>query len=309
MQLVLLLSAVPGVGERTLGHLLLRNAALRCSPEELLALEPSVLVRDYQIRQEVAERIAKLSADQRCQAEEMARHMKRTGVQIVTFLDATYPMRLQRRMQAPPPVLYLFGNVSLLSRPFFAIANSNGASEEALACGDTVARMALDSGWTPVTGHNRKAYQRPALVARRSGKPVCYVLDRGLLEAFGGYWSRDLFAAARIWNPHYDPLCDLALSPFEMRAHMLAVHNRRRDDILFALADVIFVGEVRPGGHMEAVCLRARAQGVPVYLMTPGLLQNEKLKEAGAQPMNMQAVDSFAASLSCIEVESREDNA
>lgn len=308
-QLVLLLSAVAGIGERTLAHLLRRNAALRRSPGELLALSPAALARDYELRQEVAERVAALTAGRRRHAEEMARQMHRAGVQVITFLDAAYPPRLHRRMEEPPPVLYVFGNLELLSQPLFAIANSNGASEEALAYGDVAAQAAMDCGWTPVTGHNRAAYQRPALVARRSSKPVCYILDRGLLEAFGGDLSKDLFAAARIWNPNYDPSCDLTLSPFEMRAHMIAANNRRRDAVIFALADAVFAGDVRPGGRMEEACLSARAQGTPVFVMAPGCLQSKRLKEAGARPIDISDADGLAALLQQIRAGGWRENA
>lgn len=296
-QLILLLSSVPGIGEHTLARLLRRNAVLRRSPEELLALNPTSLMRDYELRQEVAERVAGLTASQRRHAEEMARQMHRTGVQVITFLDAAYPPRLLHRMKELPPVLYVFGNLNLLSQPLFAIANSNGASEEVLSYGDVVARVAIECGWIPITGHNRVPYQRPALVARRNSKPVCYVLDRGILEAFGSDLSKDLFAAARIWNPIYDPSCDLTLSPFPMTAHMIAANNRRRDAIIFALADAVFVGDVRPGGRMEEACLSAQVQGTPVFVMVPESLQSKRLKDAGAPPLDVSDADGFAALL------------
>jgi hypothetical protein len=90
-----------------------------------------------------------------------------------------------------------------------------------------------------------------------------------MFEAFGGDLGRELFPAARIWSPAYDPACDLTVSPFPLRAHSLAVHNQRRDAILFGLARAVFVGEVRPGGQMERECRRALSRGVPVFLAGP----------------------------------------
>jgi hypothetical protein len=88
------------------------------------------------------------------------------------------------------------------------------------------------------------------------------VMDRGLRHGFGGDLHRDVFAAARIWNPVYDPSRDLALSPFGLDEHGTGGNNRRRDELVFALADAVVVGFVRPGGRMEAACEAARARGV-----------------------------------------------
>ena len=180
------------------------------------------------------------------------------------------------------------------SQPLFAVANSNGASEEALASTDRAAETAMAAGLHPVTGHNRQAYQRPALVARRNGGRVCYVLDRGLLEAFGNDLSRELFPAARIWSPAYDPACDLTLSPFPLRAHSLADHNSRRDSLIFALADTVIVGEIRQAGRMERECLAALRRGRPVYLAGPANDTDAGLIAAGA---GRAEPSSFAATL------------
>src|SRR5207245_2863113 len=116
---------------------------------------------------------------------------------LITLRDASYPRRLAERLDVPPPVLFLYGNAPLLDSPLFAVANSNGASEPALAAGDRAAEAALAAGWSLVTGHNRIPYQRPALAVRRNGGRILYVLDRGLRQGFGGDLSRALFPAAR----------------------------------------------------------------------------------------------------------------
>jgi hypothetical protein len=102
-----------------------------------------------------------------------------------------------------------------------------------------------------VTGHNRPPYQRAALAALRFGGKVCYVLDRGLLEAFSNDLRRELFPAAHVWSRQYDPATTLTLTPYPLRAHGIAIHNRRRDELVFALADTIVAGEIRPGGQMD----------------------------------------------------------
>lgn len=269
IELVLLLSEVSGVGEKTLAAVLHRNAVLRRAPETFLALNADRLVEEYGFRREAAQEVVSLSAAAREKAAATAREMRRGTIQLLTSLDAAYPRRLLESLDDPPPVLYAYGRLDLLDAPLFAVANSNGASEEAMAACDRAAAAALSNGWWPITGHNRVPYQRPALVSRRNGGRVCYVLDRGMFEAFGGDLRRELFPAARIWSPAYDPACDLTLSPFSLRAHSLADHNRRRDELIFGMARAVLVGEVREGGQMERECRRALSRGCPVFLVGP----------------------------------------
>lgn len=282
-ELVLLLSEVPGVGDKTMEAVLRRCATLRHAPDDFLRLSPAQLTADYGLRREIAARLNAAARTQREAATATAKRLRRAGVSVLTLLDAIYPPRLLQNMDDPPSVLYAYGRLDLLEGPLFAVANSNDAPEEALAAGDAAASAALAYGWSPVTGHNRPAYQRPALVARRSGARICYLLDRGLLEAFGDDLTRELFPAARIWSPAYDPASDLTLSPFGLRDHGIAHHNRRRDALIFALADVVFVGSVRSGGQMERGCLDARARGKPVFLVGPESKAESRLLEAGAQ--------------------------
>jgi hypothetical protein len=283
-ELILLLLDTPGIGEQSLGAVLRRNAISGRSPEEFLSLPVHALAVEYGIRRSAAELLLDATSSRRSVAEEQARWLRRTGVNLVTLLDASYPQRLVQRLDTPPPVLFLYGNPALLDRPLFAVANSNGAAEPALAAGDQAAEAALAAGWSLVTGHNRIPYQRPALAVRRNGGQICYVLDRGMIRGFGGDLSRALFPAARIWGPAYDPACDLTLSPFGLQAHGIATNNRRRDTLVFALADAIFACEVRPGGQMERECLAALRRGTPLYLYEGGAC-DPRLLDAGAKPV------------------------
>jgi DNA processing protein len=268
-ELILLLSEVPGIGDKTMAGILRKNAVLRRTAREFLALPELRLREEYGIAERPAACISAITPTLKDAAAATVRGLRRSGITLLTLLDAVYPKRLLERMDELPPVLYAYGNVALLDARLFAVANSNEPPEQALAVTDVAAETALECGWWPVTGHNRPAYQRPALTSRRNGGRVCYVLDRGLLEAFGDDLAKDLFPAARIWSPAYDPQCDLTISPFALRDHSLATHNRRRDEIIFALADVVFAGAVRPGGQMERNCLRVLAQGRRVILLGP----------------------------------------
>lgn len=261
--LILLLSSLPGLGEKKLAAILAKNALFRRSPTAFFALGSEILTEEYLLPTALAERITRVTTEERNAAQHLAKRLGREQVRVVTQQDATYPGRLLQSLDVPPPVLYLYGNSRLLDpeRSLYCVANSNDASEEILAACDRRAEEAIASGSIPVTGHNRLPYQRTALVACRRNAPICYVLDRGLYTAFNGDLSRELFPAAHIWSPAYDPERDLTLTPFPPLFHSLGTHNRRRDELIFALSDVVYQGDVRPGGQMERRCSEARAVG------------------------------------------------
>lgn len=167
-------------------------------------------------------------------------------------------------------------------RPFlFSVAVSNGATAAVLTRQDEIAEKLVACGCVPVTGHDRPAYKRLALSAQRLNRPTIYVMDRGLREALGPAFDRPPFSAARIRDTVFDAKRDLALSSFRLDDHALGGNNRRRDRIIYALADVIIALDVRAGGSMVAECLRAHAQGRIVWVAEGGRDGNEELRQAG----------------------------
>jgi len=281
-----MLLETPGIGPKSLGAILRKNAILRRTPRDFLGLSVAALRQEYGIRREPAQRLLQEAAQRYEQAAALNRDLARNGVSVVTLIDATYPSTLLERLDEPPPALYAYGDLSVLNQRLFVIANSNGAPEEALAAADRIAEIRAEDGWVLVTGHNRPGYQRPALAVRRNGGRTVYVLDRGLLHGFGGDLNRALFPAARIWGPAFDPQCDLAISPFPLRAQGIAVNNRRRDTVIFALAERIYVGWVREDGQMEGQCLGALQRGQEVFLLPVPQFEKRNLLAAGARSLD-----------------------
>jgi hypothetical protein len=355
---VLLLHSLPHVGEKTLTRLLHHNALRRVSPDAFLALPPD----EWLTRYELDPRAIAFLCEQRdhllTQSEELARTVRQRNVHVLTPSSLTYPARLERFDDAPPPVLYALGNLALLDQnkpqnrpeshqtgmqsssepppsgpkaganiratakgrrtstlytvhrqaeseekaseepmtatnaarktaaaPFtFSIAVSNGAAPGILAQQDSIAEELVRRGCVPVTGHDRTAYKRLALAAQRQNRPTIYVMDRGLREALGPDMDRPPFSAARIRETVFDTERDLALSPFRLNDHALGANNRRRDRLIYALADLIVALDVRAGGGMASECLRAHKQGRLVWVAEGGRDGNEELRQAGCLP-------------------------
>lgn len=279
----------PGIGPVGVNALLRFMAAQRMAPEGLLAVHPEDLAIATGIALPAITALVAADPARVARAEASMRKLRRHDVQMLTTMDAAYPHRLASRLVSAPPVVFLYGRSALLGGRLVAVATSRGTSESVHEQVGAMVQGALNEGFAVVCGHNTLEYQRTALVARRMAGPVCYVLDRGLNRAFGADYSRDLFAAARIWNPRYSPQADLAISPFAPDEPMLGHHNRIRDQLVFGLADLIIAGTVRLGGSMHACCRNALARGTPVLCVdtdTPGsrdLLANGAARYRGTR--------------------------
>ena len=309
-QQLLLLHSVPHIGEKAIARLLRLTTQNRFSLDKLLTLEASELCTRYEISQESAAYLANNCVSLLQSSEDLARTLRQFSVQVRSIEDSGYPPLLDRFEDAPPPVLYLLGNSSLifpsshemiarLNEPIsaetasvyqvapssshftYTIAVSNGADVKTMTQLETISNVQLQKGGVPVTGHDRSPYQRLALTAQRRNLSTIYLFDRGLREALGPNFDRAPFAAARIRDAFFETSRDLALSPFRLDDHSIGANNRRRDRLIFTLSEKIIALEVRTGGTMYAECLRAFKQGRDVSVVRNEQEGNQALLEQG----------------------------
>lgn len=258
----LLLTCVPQLGERQVALVLHQWARSRVSVDEFLSTSAEKLQREWALSSQAATALTSPDAMWRRRFEQLDAFVRRYGVQVLTSQHQLYPLALESFCEHPPPVLFAHGQTGLLQdRWRFAVACSRGAPHLALESVDEIAQQAIREGGIPVTGHNTNPYQRVALAAIRQERPSITVLDRGLIDALGEGLSRPLFATARLYELEFRADRDLVLSPFPLDAGSLGLHNQRRDELVFALADVVFAVWIRAGGVMEKLCLRAKELG------------------------------------------------
>ena len=285
-QFLLMLHSVPHLGEKALAVLLRHLAQRRTSPHDFLDLTTDALIRDYELPERVAEHLHDHRSALLAKSAELLRAVRLHPLQLLSTESAGYPARLEQFDSAPPPLLYALGNSHLIEPPLpnrftFTIAVSNGATPAVLSRQDEIATGLVEAGGAPVTGHDRTAYKRLALAAQRLDRSVLYVFDRGLREALGPDFDRPPFSAARIRDSVFEVTRDLALSPFRLDDHGLGANNRRRDELVFALSDIVIALDVRAGGMMMQECLRAHTQGRPLYVASEGRDGNDSLRVVG----------------------------
>ena len=290
-EFLLLLHSVPHLGEKALARLLRLATQQRLLPDAFLAMSAAGWQERFDLHPDACEALASDRDALMARSIELARCLRTYDVQLLSVESATYPSRLIRNEDAPPPLLYARGSLGLLDwnygsdRFTFTIAVSNGPGTATMDRLDALASELSAAGGVPITGHDRAPYQRLALAAQRNNRSTIYVLDRGLREALGPQFDRPPFAAARIRDVEFDIDRDLALSPFRLDDHSIGANNRKRDAIVFGLSDIIIALDIRAGGSMVKACSDAAGRNRPVFVADGGRDGNTALLAEGCRPL------------------------
>lgn len=85
------------------------------------------------------------------------------------------------------------------------------------------------------------------------------VLHRGLFDFLQQRTGREPLPLARHSGDDVDFDATLLISPFRPDGRWQKGNGPRRDKLLIALADTIVAMELKPGGRMEELCLKAQA--------------------------------------------------
>lgn len=279
---LLMLSCLPGLGERGLARLLDSGIPL----SQLGMLPTQELCARFGLSRRAAHSLTCGERELHHRVAVIERALRHYPVRVLTRGDADYPSRLNDDTEAPP-LLFAYGNTSLLEEPTLAILASRGESQACLERGAVLASEAARSGMCLVAGHNRPIYRTILAAAKAVRGNRLIVLDRGLLEAFEGNLERDLFPTARLWGYRFDPERALVLSPHPPQAPFVGLQNQRRDHLVCLLATQIVALEIRAGGVMEKECRAARARGIPVSVWNaPGVPEgNAMLLQEGFAPL------------------------
>ncbi|MCX7992504.1 MAG: DNA-processing protein DprA [Fimbriimonadales bacterium] len=289
-QWLLFLTLLPDVGRRTLRQVLERQQVRRETPEEILRLPVETLQNEYGLPSRAIQTLREEKEQRFESTRRLEAHLTRCGVRWISFQDAAYPDALDD-MPEPPPVLFLYGNHSLLQESSYALLASHTVSAQGLHELELLANALLEQGITPIVSATQPAYQRALLCAVRRSAPYILVLDRGLLSAFGEDLRKEPLKQARIWQAEFNTERALALSPFRPRDGWVASSGRYRDALIGYLASVVFVVEARPDGYIVHLCRELLRQGRTVYVMaqrSSSLPGNQLILEAGGTPFGTE---------------------
>jgi DNA processing protein len=253
------LTLIPGLGGQSVRKLL----AAFGLPEQVLAASRSSIASA--VGDEIASRIlAQADADAVERALEWA---TQPGHTVITLADVSYPRQLLE-IPDPPPLLYVRGDVALLSRPSLAIVGSRNATPQGLANAENFARAFSQSGLTIVSGLALgvdAAAHRGALDGQGS---TIGVLGTGV-DIF--YPARNAALAARIAAE------GVVVSEFPLGTPATASNFPRRNRLISGLARGVLIVEAAMSSGSLITARLAAEQGREVFAI-PGSIHSPLTK-------------------------------
>jgi hypothetical protein len=176
-------------------------------------------------------------------------------------------------LEDPPPLLFAWGDATLLIPASAAILNSRTPrratpDDEWLKRTLAAFREAASRYDVIVSSHGTLAYSLVSRMACAGGQslivmcdePLPHMRERGRLTEFLRT-NAGLFPDKRT----------LMLSPFPPgRLPDGALRSRVRDELVAGSASVLFPVKIREGGNMQAVLKKGRLRGVPIDPLPPG---------------------------------------
>jgi predicted Rossmann fold nucleotide-binding protein DprA/Smf involved in DNA uptake len=244
-------------------------------PAVLLARDAEGIASEYGLDGELAGRIAVLlgAASSFAFALDDA---SQSGMQVVASVDDDYPPVLRDRLGASaPPLLYAFGDLSLLQRDLLGVVGSRDVSPAAADVATAAAVAAVSRGWGVVSG-GAKGVDRLAMGAalEHDGLAVGVLAD-SLVRA-----TRDVEARQAVTDGR---LC--LCTPYKPTAGFSVASAMGRNKIIYALSrgTLVVASDHDTGGTWAGAREALRQSSAPVLVWTgegagPG---NQPLVELG----------------------------
>ncbi len=246
-------------------------------PASLLGSSGSEIARSAGLDQEFADRVAArldVAAAFAFQLDEC----ERTGLRLLTPYDDHFPTPLLDFLgQQSPPLLYVIGDATLMSRPLLGIVGSRDVDEDGARVAQRVAADAVAHGYGVVSGGARGVDRLALNGAAEAGGMVVGVLPGSLQTTARQPEIRSLVTE--------DRLC--LMSPYKPSAGFSVGNAMGRNKLIYALAHSVFVvaSERESGGTWAGAseALEAGTSEVIAWLGEGSGSGNPALVERGAR--------------------------
>jgi DNA processing protein len=270
----LALAFTRGVGGVTVRKMLERFGNV----ESIFNASPEELAQVPRVTPEIAQQLLATPLEQ-LDAELLS--LGDEGIQVLTWEDEAYPMRL-RNLHNAPFILFLRGALLAADDLSVAIVGTRHPSSQSITLAETIAKELAERGLTIVSGLAEgidTASHRGALASRR-GRTLA-VLGSGI----------------RVIHPRAN--VDLSIRVAERGALLSEFHPNApprgpqlmaRDRIISGLSRAVIVVEAGAKSGSMDTASRAQKQGRRVYAI-PGSLGTDKLLVENAFPLIPENVD------------------
>ncbi|RKY86871.1 hypothetical protein DRQ09_05460 [candidate division KSB1 bacterium] len=213
------------------------------------------------------------------------------NIRIHFYEDKDYPFNLKKFLKYPPLFIYTYGNYNIQYENKVGIFNSRKISPEGL---EIVFKFALgfpESGTSVIYGNSLEPFEIIAYSSKLKNINSIIVINRGIFELITSKSFKEFRVFCKNLGSEIDLTKTLILSFVNPEFGWSVQIEKRRNEILFALADIIFVVEARSNGIIHKNCLKSITgnKKVFVYLpfskLTETASANIDIAENGAYPV------------------------
>ena len=184
---------------------------------------------------------------------------------VLNLGDAEYPARLHERLgDRVPKTLTLLGNPSLLAQPQTALFCSITSPPDTIQRGRESAGALLRQGRTVISGFHSPVEKECLKILLTGKQPIIIAPLRALSEAT---------RVPKEWRTALESGQLVLVSPFEKSHRPDEDTARRRNEVVAALADEIFILYAEPGGNVERISQLAQRWGIPAYNSPESMLR------------------------------------
>ena len=189
------------------------------------------------------------------------------------------------------PVIFTFGDLSILSKPTAMIMNSRksrsiGSNTPWLKKTVELTRYAIRNQWTMISSYGSISYLMVAWLARFSGlvmvcdSPLPFMIDGIPKDQFVKEFSDVVRIEKTLFVSVFSP----------GRIPDIRQRWRLRDHLAASLSDILIPCEIRPTGNMSEILRVAEVSGKIVVKNIPGHEQEPSLAKKSTETITMGAV-------------------
>ncbi len=247
------LQSTKGIGQKRLHALIKQLHGQNMPISELYTLTPSQIARTFHLPPKVAQAICETPPPD---AINQQIHEKR--IQVFPISNPNYPKRLVALLgDDAPPLLYAWGNLSLLNAPTVGFCGSRQTSPKGLEIVRDTALQLVERRWVVVSGHAAGVDMTAHHTALAAGGQTIIVAPQGML-------TFKLNAALR----HFANAQNVLILSESYPTNGWSIGNAMaRNKTIIGLSDaMILIESRREGGTFEAG-KTALQYNVPLYVI------------------------------------------
>ena len=249
------------------------------APEDLVSTDPVAVLEEWADTRIGRDRLLRLLG----RGPELAVKLERwlgTGIWIVGRSDPAYPSRLKQHLgDSAPPVLFGYGEQSVLQRAGVAIVGSRDASQADMTLAEHLGAAVSDAGFVTISGGAQGIDQQAASGALQRGGPVVAILADGMVRTANRKDQRSYLLQGAL----------TLVTPYSPEAGFSAGNAMGRNRLIYCLsrAAVAVSSSAGKGGTFNGASEALRRGWVPVWTVPNDDPQsgNMSLIERGAGVM------------------------